>query len=100
VSFGMVLLIACANLANFFLARATARRKEMAVRRALGASRGRLMWQVLTEGVLIGLAAGGITLIASPLLCDFIWREIQSRIVFRSQISTFLPFDFHLTVGY
>ena len=83
VSFGMVLLIACSNLANFFLARTTSRRKEMAVRRALGANRGRLMLQLLTEGVLIGLAAGGITLIASPLLCDFIWREIQSRIVFR-----------------
>jgi putative ABC transport system permease protein len=83
VSFGMVLLIACSNLANFFLARTTARRKEMAIRRALGASRGRLMRQLLTEGVLIGLAAGVITLIASPLLCDFIWKEIQSRIVFR-----------------
>jgi predicted permease len=41
------------------------------------------MLQLLTEGVLIGLAAAGITLIASPLLCDLIWREIQSRIVFR-----------------
>ena len=41
------------------------------------------MRQLLTEGVLIGLAAGAITLIVSPLLCDFIWREIQSRIVFR-----------------
>ena len=82
-SFGMVLLIACANLANFFLARATARRREMAVRQALGASRGRLMRLVLAEGVLVGLMAGVITLIASPLLCDLIWREIQSRIVFR-----------------
>jgi predicted permease len=83
VSFGMVLLISCANLANFFLARATARRKEMAVRRALGAGRGGLMRQLLTEGVLIGVAAGALTLIVAPLLCDFIWSEIQSRIMFR-----------------
>jgi predicted permease len=82
-SFGMVLLIACGNLANFFLARAAARGKEMAVRSALGASRGRLMLQLLTEGVLIGLVSGAITLIASPLLCELVWKEIESRIVFR-----------------
>lgn len=71
---GLVLLVACANLANMMLARASGRRQEIAVRLAMGAKRSRLIRQMMTESMTIALAGGAVAMLLSFWLSTLVAR--------------------------
>lgn len=77
---GFVLLIACANVANLIFARAFSRRKEVAIRSALGASRGRIVQPILTESIIIAVCGGALGLVLAHFGIDLLLKFFADKL--------------------
>ncbi len=99
---GFVLLIACANLANLMLARAESRHREFAVRTALGAGRGRLIRQFMTEGVMLSLIGGVLGLVLARVGVDALLRVYPSSLPRTAEVAVdpvVLLFTFGISIA-
>jgi putative ABC transport system permease protein len=86
---GVVLLIACVNLANLQLVRTTRRIKEIGIRMALGCSRGRLIWTLLIESLIISVAGGTLAILVAMWSNDFVGRFLSIDLPIDLRVITF-----------